>query len=447
MRNAIKYILWLLSVFMLISCDTKTYHRNWAPSFNRGTWDPFSTGEMYRVLNNYTSKWNAEYVNLEETYNGRIISEFKRYDMGRDGRDTFWFSQSNNLLWVEYSKKPLDMAPHDVDSLWARNEDGRSTIIACDNFGELITSKPHPFIIEDFANEVNSNKKCNISVIKNLVADTIYDEDDNKCIIDTIYNFPTQMCQSRIFHNPNSEFLNRYAKHRVLATIDSEPIAIQYIHENGSSLIFVSTPLLFTNYGLFYEKNAKLIFKFLQLAKDVDWNLLYRSSENQTSALYVANPPKIKAEGNTANDTDWAKRWLDRLITYSVIALFIGFLMFLARRRERIIPVIKKPENRTINFAKQMGRNYMWKGEYQTMVKKKFVVFISQLQDEMNINLNDTNSLNTNIETLEKLTGEKDLKELINELFLILNDEVTGMNFTEMKYYIDKLNVITSKLK
>ncbi|MBO4529573.1 MAG: hypothetical protein J5767_02940 [Paludibacteraceae bacterium] len=442
MRNLIKYILCLLSVFVLISCSTNP-RMDWSPNLD-GSYDPFATGHLRYILNRPYG-WSFVYVNFTGSYTGRISN----------WEDTTWFSQASNLLWVEYSVDPLDMSPHNADSLWARNENGKSTIIACDNFGELITSRPHPFIIDSFANEINANKRCNISVIKNHFAYTICD-DEEECISDTTYNFPTQLCQSRIFHDPNSEFLNRYAEHRVLATIDSEPIAIQYIHENGSSLIFVSTPLLFTNYGLFYEKNAKLILNFLQLAKGVDWGLLTRSSVSHRE-MYESKPPMVKSDKrNTANEDygNVLKSWRDRLITWSVIALFIGFLLFLARRRERIIPVIKKPENRTISFAQQMGRNYMWKEEYQTMIKKKFVAFISQLQDEKNINLNDMELLDANIETLEKLTGEKNLNRLINNLFYILNkehidffNETMDISFKEMKYYIDRLNKITSKLK
>ncbi len=432
MSNRIaKYILYVLSVLMLVSCEKN--RENWAPKFS-GYGLPFSMDAIEHALDQ--EGWRAFLVTPVSDEDSTVLAKTDEYG------ETYYgairkerFTQAPSLLWVVYTQDEFDIAPFNEDSLWARNENGNSTILACDNFGYLLPSKPAPFITDSLASEVQENKACKISVIKDNVADTTY-------------NFPTQMCKSRISHNPNSSFLNRYAEHRVLATIDSEPIAIQYKHENGSSLIFVSTPLLFTNYGLFYEEDAKFIFELFEMAKGADWRLMYQSTVKD-SDYFITNPPRLRGD-KSASPNDYRnglRYWRDKLIVYSIIALFIGFLLFLARRRERIIPVINKPENRTIFFAQQMGRNYMWKEEYNVVTKKKFIAFISYLQDTLNINLNDTKNFDGNIATLEKLTGETNLGEVISNLFSLLKNPDKELSFEEMKFYIDTLNTITNKLK
>ena len=94
-----------------------------------------------------------------------------------------------------------------------------------------------------------------------------------------------------------------------------------------------------------------------------------------------------------------------------------------------------------------MGRNYMWKEEYNVVTKKKFIAFISYLQDTLNINLNDTKNFDGNIATLEKLTGETNLGKVISNLFSLLKNPDKELSFEEMKFYIDTLNTITNKLK
>ena len=62
-----------------------------------------------------------------------------------------------------------------------------------------------------------------------------------------------------------SSYSNGRMQQQVLATIDGEPIAIQYVDRvTGRSVLICSTPLLFTNYGLTYGNNAELIFNILK---------------------------------------------------------------------------------------------------------------------------------------------------------------------------------------
>ena len=393
----------MFSLFVLGACNNSDNHTNWAPHF-LDNHDPFGTA-IFRDLVIASDPGHPKF------YDDEMIV-YKKDDLQGEEQ-----GMKHNFLYVTCSNDPID-----TTMIWKQNENGYSTIVAASQ----------SFILEDFAEEVEKNKGCLTSVITNLVTQKKY-------------NYPTQMCKSRVFDNPVDEFLQRYIAYEEIATIDSAPVAIRYIHPNGSSLIFVSMPLLFTNYGALYEENAELIIDFFRIAGGHSWYCFFHMDEKNKEAAYYETS-KIKSETNSESSVDSGVMLRD-LIEYAIIGVFIGFLLFFARRRERIIPVMEKPQNKSIDFAKQISKNYMWKEEYGVILRKKFVVFIDTLQEKTNINLNDLEHFSSNIATLEKLTHENRLKLFFQNLFKIHENKKIEVSYEEMRYYIIKMNLIISKLK
>ncbi|MCD8262625.1 MAG: hypothetical protein LUD15_15080 [Bacteroides sp.] len=107
----------------------------------------------------------------------------------------------------------------------------------------------------------------------------------------------------------------------------NQPIA-QHYHIGKGELYLVCNPLLFTNYGMLDGKNTAYIFTLLEPLKEFPLIRLERSSRSaeQLSPLrYILSQPPL------------------RYSYYLALATLLLFMIFTARRKQRIIPVITSP--------------------------------------------------------------------------------------------------------
>ncbi|RZJ76229.1 MAG: DUF4350 domain-containing protein [Flavobacterium sp.] len=82
-----------------------------------------------------------------------------------------------------------------------------------------------------------------------------------------------------------------------------------------------------------------------------------------------------------------AMRWA---WTLSLLGLLI-FVLFKAKRKQRIIPEIVPLKNTTVDFARTIGNLYFMEGNHQTIIDKKIIYFLEKIRNEYLI---DTHILN-----------------------------------------------------
>lgn len=219
---------------------------------------------------------------------------------------------------------------------------------------------------------------------------------------------------------------------RLAENLPCGPVAIRRPVGKGE-IILISTPLLFTNYGMLDGNNAAYIFRLLSLAKDLP---LYRT-EAYTKAEYEQQSPFRYFLSQTA------LRWGLYLTMFTILL----FMIFTARRRQRPIPVIRQPENKTLEFTELIGTLYFQKKEHGDLVRKKFTYFAEALRREIQIDVEDDSN-----DTLlcRKIAGKTGLEEAkIAKLFARLRPIVRGEREAweqEMKDYIDGMNEILNRI-
>ena len=64
--------------------------------------------------------------------------------------------------------------------------------------------------------------------------------------------------------------------------------------------------------------------------------------------------------------------------------------MFYARRRQRVIPVVEEPKNRSIEFVKLIGTLYYQKHINHDLLQKKYAYFTETLRRLMMVDVEDT---------------------------------------------------------
>lgn len=97
-------------------------------------------------------------------------------------------------------------------------------------------------------------------------------------------------------------------------------------------------------------------------------------------------------------------RWALYLLMLGVILLMVTT----ARRRQRVIPIIAPPLNKSLEFVRLIGTLYYQRCTHAELVRKKFIFFAEELRRRCGIDVRDVNTDDGEVRSLRKrLAGEK----------------------------------------
>lgn len=195
-------------------------------------------------------------------------------------------------------------------------------------------------------------------------------------------------------------------------------------------IVLCSTPLLLTNYGIMNGENVSYVYRVLNMVSDypamrmVDIPPAEEHISQSPMRYFVATSPL---------------RWA---LYLSLLTLLL-FMIFTARRRQRAIPVVKKPENHQLEFTKLIGTLYYQDGAHGDLVRKKYTYFTEYLRREVQIDVDDEAEDDENFSMLARHTGmdEKDIRHRIRATRNACRSGL-GMTVEEMTMYIDYMNEI-----
>lgn len=219
------------------------------------------------------------------------------------------------------------------------------------------------------------------------------------------------------------------------ATLRHDAVSATFRQGKGY-ITFCSLPLLFTNYGIVDQDNATFSLRLLTLMKDLpvvrtEAYCPQTSDEVQQSPLrYAISQPPLR----------WA------LYTLMVGALL--FLIFEGRRRQRVIPIEKAPENHSLEFIHLVGSLYYHSRERRSLVVRKWTYFAEELRRNIHLDVTDASEDDVTLPTLARLTtiDEQEIRTLILQLRLLANAEETEISKKQMKQYIDQMNWIIKNI-
>lgn len=129
-----------------------------------------------------------------------------------------------------------------------------------------------------------------------------------------------------------------------------------------------TTPLIFTNYHAKREKTIEYIEKVFSYFPEgnVYWDDFSRTpydystppEKPSTSPLaYIFSQPGLQAA------------W------YALLALTLLYLVFTAKRRQRIIPVLEENNNTSLEFAETIGQLYLSRRNHKKLLELKMRIF------------------------------------------------------------------------
>ena len=218
--------------------------------------------------------------------------------------------------------------------------------------------------------------------------------------------------------------------------IKKVPTAVSVPYGKGE-VIFVSSPLLFTNYGMLEGNTSVYIFRLMSYLADLP---VYRTEAYvKTDAMLVAEQSPFR---------EFIKRPPLRWALYLALLGVVLFMIFTARRRQRVIPIMSKPANRSLEFIQLIGTLYYQRKDHVDLVRKKFKLFAEELRKTAGVDISDVNTDDREYLLLAEKTGMNSdrLRKVIRQIRLVLHSE-GNISVEEMRSLIDAMDTIVRHAK
>lgn len=167
------------------------------------------------------------------------------------------------------------------------------------------------------------------------------------------------------------------------------------INHGRGHLYFHTEPLILTNYYLLKNGNEKYVqdvFSYLPNQETIWFSNATESNEKSQSPLrFILSKPALKYA--------W---WL-------FLVGMLLFVIFNAKRKQRIVPVREPLSNKSVEFVRSIGNLYMQEGDFHDMMAKKAQYFLHYVRTELLI---DTQNLDENFAHLLHLKTGKSVEKI-----------------------------------
>jgi hypothetical protein len=198
----------------------------------------------------------------------------------------------------------------------------------------------------------------------------------------------------------------------------------------GKGHIYLNaTPLMFTNYSLLTNGGMDYAAKALSVVKN-DHNLIWdqyyalgRPEDETSMRVFLRNP---------------ALRWAFYLAFFSMAF----FIIYEAKRRQRIIPVVEPLKNTTVDFVTVVGQVYYEKRDNADIAHKKALYLLSYIRDTYSLRTNNLDEEFT--EMLAKKSGvpislATDLATALN--FITVHEDITDRELIKLNQLIEQFYI------
>jgi hypothetical protein len=176
---------------------------------------------------------------------------------------------------------------------------------------------------------------------------------------------------------------------------------IKVKYKNGAFFLHTQ-PAAFTNFHLLKDNHYQYLEKVLSYIPKAN---VYWFTKGQIGELVSESPMRYWLSQPALK---WA--WYIALIGITI------FMIFNAKRKQRVVPIKNPLPNTTVDFTKTIGNLYYQEGDHDNIINKKIVYFLERIRNEYLI---DTTKLDDDfIKKLHHKSG-KDIVIIQKAIFLI----------------------------
>ena len=192
----------------------------------------------------------------------------------------------------------------------------------------------------------------------------------------------------------------------------------------GKGYFFIHTaPLAFTNIQLLNKRSfeyASKVFSYLPEG-NIYWDefskipIEYKQPESDDSVgkLSWEKSPLYFILSQPALKTAW----------YLILALALLFILFRAKRRQQIIPVLIPNSNTSLEFAQTIGRIYYLQNDHKKLASQKMKLFLEAIRNRYNILTNTLDETFLLKLSQKSQVPQKDIERLFENYKVIENQK------------------------
>jgi len=350
---------------------------DWNPNYGHNQIQPFGSQLLYEGMGDLFPGNEIIPVDIAPS---EQLKEFQR--------------ERTNYMIVQ---QVLEMDPVDARSLLRYVENGNNVFVSAVSFDGALGDSLNVYSDDFWYRIFDGNEEA--SKDDYLKLDEAYDP--------KVVHYP--LLDNVVYNH----FYTSSAKEVLGTNRDGEPVFVRLDRGEGSFFIH-SIPYLFTNYFMVDEINHEYISKVLSFLPErkTYWDDYYK-------------PGKLHLDNQMSYILDQTSlRWSWMLLLVSVLL----FIIFNAKRQQRVIPVVEPPANDTLEFTRTVGRLYFLHGDHKDIADKKIKFLFEYIRNRWQMSTRDLD------ETFRKRLANKSgvkrpaVDNLINAIEGIQNSEKVSEN-------------------
>jgi len=390
------FIFIALLLAMMVNDYTQPKPIDWSPSFLSSRKTPYGAYILHKELPNLLNNSKVRDVHISPY---EFFSQ--NYQFMEEQKSTYFFL--NNYLSSD-KESSIDLLDY--------VKNGNTVFMASHSFPKYLEDTLHF--------EVQNNYEVKTEIILELA---------NKNISRTKYNYSKGV--EEVYFNKLDTVSTTVLGYNKMLNAENKYINFVKIKYGDGNFILNTQPYAFTNYHLLKSNHAVYIADALSYVPDNtmlwDDRNKAQTDEIKSELRFILSKPALKYA------------WFSMLV-----AIFL-FMIFRAKRRQRIIPIIEKLPNTSISFAKTIGNLYYQEGKPDDIIHKKITFFLEYLR---NTYLLDTQNLNADFKKrLHHKTGID--KDEINRLidYIVNLSNTSDLNENSLLVLNKLLNKFYKKTK
>ena len=432
MKKRILYAIFILLLFLPVYWLNKDapIQYQWTPTFASDDRQPFGAFVFDRILeDSWTDKYYHNYYSFYDLKSKKINIPESETDDNFDEDNNFAeiIPEEYNLLVIANHLR-LDSA--ETLSLLNYVEKGGSVILAAENFYGLLKDTLNFYVSNPVFPDLSilsfkqEDEKVNFYSCDSLQNQLIIP----KLLVKNFFTFNDEVFfATRRKSQKDNNHAYYDSLYRISYTADEKTISLRYSIGQGN-LILISNPLIFTNYGILNDSINPYIWKHL---------------------AYLKGKPLVRTEFYETGSQGGKSRSAFRVILseralrwayYTTLAGILVFMIFTAKRKQKIIPVIKPPVNKMLAFVRSIAGLYMLKNNNADILLKKQIYWGEELKRKYGI---DTVNEQHNFDFYQRVAAKTrkpvdEIRRLFAELTLI--DETSIVTDDDMLRLVAKMN-------
>tara|TARA_R110002049_G_scaffold309272_1_gene519816 strand:+ start:14496 stop:15704 length:1209 start_codon:yes stop_codon:yes gene_type:complete len=190
-----------------------------------------------------------------------------------------------------------------------------------------------------------------------------------------------------------------FENHNVLGHTETDKKRVNFLGiPFGKGNIYLHLqPKIFTNYNLLKDERYDYVNGILSYLPKDD---IYFDSYTK---IYTAYDGDVEPK----SDLGWFLKQVSfRWAWYTALILTVLFMVFNAKRRQRIIKIIKPLQNTTVFFVKTISNLYFETQDHKNLIEKKITYFLEHIRTDLKLDTSDLNE-----EFITKLTAKSGKKK------------------------------------